>query len=149
MSGRNPMRWDCKEHGCFNWKKRPKIEEFADCLPGNIKFGDIDGIVDINGRALAIEWKGDTVSEIPTGQRIMYERLSREGILTVLMLVGDARTMVVLRRALARRGKITTWQPCTLEDAKEYIKRWAEWAGKQRLATVNESPPNLVLVGAA
>ena len=43
-NGYNPLRWDCQKQGCFNKKKRPKIEEFAECLPGKISFGDIDGI---------------------------------------------------------------------------------------------------------
>lgn len=32
-NGANPMRWDCTTQGCFNLKKRPKVEVFADCLP--------------------------------------------------------------------------------------------------------------------
>ena len=32
--GYNPLRWDCERQGCFNLKRRPKIEVFADCFPG-------------------------------------------------------------------------------------------------------------------
>jgi metallo-beta-lactamase family protein len=56
-NGFNPMRWDCAEQGCFNHKKRPKIELFADCLPGRIAFSDIDAIAEINGNLLLLEWK--------------------------------------------------------------------------------------------
>ena len=140
MSGKNPMRWDCKEHGCFNWKKRPKIEEFAECLPRNIKFSDIDGIVEINGKALLLEWKGESAGEIPTGQRIMYERLTRNSDNAVLILVGDARDMTITRRCLVWGGSLREWQAGNLDDAKEHIRRWAEWADR--------SPrPALQLVG--
>ena len=35
-NGYNPLRWDCERQGCFNLKRRPKIEVFADCFPGRI-----------------------------------------------------------------------------------------------------------------
>lgn len=56
-NGYNPMQWNCERQGCFNVKKRPKIEMFADCLPRKISFSDIDGIVEINGNLLLLEWK--------------------------------------------------------------------------------------------
>ena len=40
-NGANPLRWDCAKRGCFNEKKRPKIEVFAECFPGRISFGKI------------------------------------------------------------------------------------------------------------
>ena len=49
------MRWDCSASGCFNVKRRPKVEQFADALPGRVSFGDVDGIVEINGWFLMIE----------------------------------------------------------------------------------------------
>ena len=56
--GFNPMRWDCDTDGCFNVKRRPKIEMFADCFPRRINFGDVDGLVEIGGRFCLLEWKG-------------------------------------------------------------------------------------------
>jgi len=53
-NGYNPLRWDCQKRGCFNLKRRPKIEIFAECFPGRINFGDVDGIVEINGNALLL-----------------------------------------------------------------------------------------------
>ena len=47
--GYNPMRWDCEKSGCFNVKCRPKIEVFAECFPGRINFGDMDGRVELGG----------------------------------------------------------------------------------------------------
>lgn len=70
--GFNPMKWDCEERGCFNRKMRPKLEEFAACLPGRIAFTDVDGIVEIGGRFLMLEWKSRP-GRIATGQRIMFE----------------------------------------------------------------------------
>lgn len=31
--GYNELRYNCETQGCFNIKKRPKIEIFAECFP--------------------------------------------------------------------------------------------------------------------
>ena len=41
-NGYNPMKWDCGTRGCFNAIRRPKIEVFAEVLPGRIAMSDID-----------------------------------------------------------------------------------------------------------
>ena len=61
-NGYNPLRWDCLRRGCFNLKRRPKIEVFADCFPGRINFGDVDGIVEISGNALLLDGKAKRTS---------------------------------------------------------------------------------------
>ena len=92
MSGANPLRWDCAKQGCFNVKKRPKIEQLAECLPRRCKFGDVDGLAEVNGFGLLLEWKTSAI-ELPTGQRIAYEKLTRNGVLAVLVVAGNAETM--------------------------------------------------------
>lgn len=126
-AGYNPMRWNCDSDGCFNVVKRPKIEVFKDCFPGRISFGDIDGIVEKGGMALLLEWKPAPVA-LNAGQRIMYENLSKNGKVTALVLAGDAQTMQVTHRAFFWSGKKSEWSPATLDDAKEFCRRWAVWA---------------------
>jgi hypothetical protein len=84
--GYNPLRWDCEKQGCFNKKCRPKIEIFADCFPRRINFGDVDGLVEINGKGLLLEWKS-VLKDIPTGQKIAYQKLTQGGSLTVSALL--------------------------------------------------------------
>lgn len=67
-------RWDCRTQGCFNLKKRPKIERFADCLPGRIAFTDVDGVIELCGNFLYLEWKSH--QDLGGGQRILFERLT-------------------------------------------------------------------------
>ena len=131
--GYNPLRWDCNKRGCFNIKRRPKIEVFSGCFPGAISFGDVDGIVEINGRALMLEWKTDT-KEPTTGQRIMYERITRTKIVTVLLVVGNAETMVVSHMGNFFKGKQSKLKEANLEDVKHSIKRWVTWAQKTPIA---------------
>ena len=103
VPGYNPLRWDCAAQGCFNLKRRPKIELFADCFPGRINFGDVDGIVEIGGNALLLEWKSEP-RELPAGQRLLYQRLSRSGPVAVMIVVGDAETMLVDGTSIFDRG---------------------------------------------
>jgi hypothetical protein len=128
-NGFNQMRWDCKEKGCFNWQKRPKIEVFAECFPGLINFGDIDGIVEIAGNALLLEWK-PAKQEVSTGQRIMYERLTEDGRICVIILAGDARNMSVTHLRYVFLGEFFEWEECSLDAARTSMSDWAEWAKK-------------------
>lgn len=122
-TGYNPMRWDCETQGCFNKKCRPKIEEFADALPGKISFTDVDGIVEVNGHFLLLEWKKSS-GFVPTGQRIMYERLTRDSRFTVLVLAGNADTMFITAAMTFKDGACSDWHPATFDDIHRQIQKW-------------------------
>ena len=130
-AGFNPMRWDCNKGGpgvnCFNKKRRPKIEVFSKCFPGKISLGDIDGIVEINWRGLLLEWKTDT-NKPTTGQRIMYERLTSQGLLTVVFVVGNAETMEVSHVGTFFLGKQSALEKASLQDVELRMQRWCCWA---------------------
>jgi len=120
------MRWDCAKRGCFNIKKRPKIELFADCLPGQIAFGDVDGIVEINGNLLLLEWKDHRA--IAMGQRILFQRMTLLCPATVLIVEGDAETMAVSSIRTVRRGIISDAEAASLDELRRRIRAWAEGA---------------------
>lgn len=130
INGRNPMRYNCEEQGCFNKKHRPKIEEFAECLPGRIAFSDVDAICELNSRFLLLEWKSFR-GDIPLGQRIMFERMTGDGRFTVLVVVGDAETMIITDVAFVYQGRNRGFEASSLEDVKSRIKRWAAWAKRE------------------
>jgi len=132
-NGYNPMGWDCNKKGCFNKKRRPKIEVFSECFPGRINFGDVDGIVEINGSALMLEWKTSISGSLPKGQQIMYERLTKSGVVSVIVVVGDAETMECSKYCLFFNGSHSRWFSADLNGIKEKIKAWALWARKQQL----------------
>lgn len=125
-TGANPMRWDCQRQGCFNVHKRPKIELFADCLPGRIAFGDVDGIVEINGNLLLLEWKDH--QSLNLGQKILFERLTLLCPATVFIVEGDAETMTVTNIRPVWRGDILPIEPADLAELKRRIRAWAEYA---------------------
>lgn len=129
MGRANPLRWDCDSKGCFNLKKRPKIELFAECLPGNMAFGDIDGIAELNGNFLLLEWKQSISGDIGRGQAIMYERMASNPAWHVFVIVGDPETMKIERYAVFHSGKMSRWKPANIDDVKERIRGWVRWAG--------------------
>ena len=133
-NGYNPLRWDCEKQGCFNLKRRPKIELFSELFPGKISFGDVDGLVEINGRGLMLEWK-TFAGKIPMGQKITYEKLSRDGLITVLCIVGDAETMEIRNHCIFFKGKrlpVNGYKDSNLEAIKQIIKRWVAHAKNQK-----------------
>lgn len=122
-SGFNPMRWKCDRDGCFNVKRRPKIEQFAGCFPRRINFGDVDGIVELNGSFCMLEWKGKGGS-VGVGQRITYEAFTRTPPNVVFVVEGDAETMEVQRFCLFWDGKQQPWIEGDIEAVKARISAW-------------------------
>jgi len=127
-NGANPLRWDCEKRGCFNKKKRPKIEMFADCLPGRCAFSDIDAIAEVNGNFLIQEWKGG--GGLPTGQRIMFERMTSSSPVCVFVVEGNAESMTVTHMTRIWRGVIHAREPSSMESLRGRIAAWAKWAGR-------------------
>ena len=125
-NGANPLRWDCTKCSCFNIKKRPKIEIFADCLPGKIAFTDVDAIVEIEGNLLLLEWKDHQA--IPTGQRILFERMTLLCPAVVFVVEGDAEHMTVKTISVVWAGKVIPHTPANIETLRMRIKAWANWA---------------------
>ncbi len=134
MKRHNPMQWNCGDQGCFNKKRRPKIEMFGECFPGNINFGDVDGLVEINGRALFLEWKSPESRSIPKGQEIYMQRLTSDGMAAWIIVTGDAETMEVSQFQLVTRGIFRPVVQTNLDGVKAEIARWAIWAKNQRVA---------------
>ena len=125
-NGWNPLRWDCETQGCFNVHKRPKIELFADCLPGRIAFSDVDGITEIKGNLLVLEWKNHR--RIPRGQLLLYTRWTAGGPAAVLLIVGDARNMTVEEVACVYGGVIGPWCEMDIAGLRHEIQAWSNWA---------------------
>jgi hypothetical protein len=141
--GSNPLRWDCQRQGCFNVHKRPKIEVFADCLPGRLAFTDVDGITEVNGNLLVLEWKEHR--RVPTGQRVLFERWTANSPTTVMLVVGEARQMTVEETACIYQGIVNPWRDLDLAGLRADIQAWADWAlahpaGVVRSLALNREP---------
>jgi hypothetical protein len=129
MSSGCPMGvdWDCDVDGCFNIKKRLKFSVFADCFPRKINFGDVDGIVEIGGHGLTLEWK-ERPGILKKGQRVLWENLTRGKMLAVIVVAGDAEDMSVTHQAAYWNGKWRDWRASSIDDLRVSIKKWVAWA---------------------
>lgn len=121
--GFNPLRWKCAVDGCFNIKRRPKIEVFADCFPRRINFGDVDGLVEYDGSFCLLEWKGDE-GHISTGQRRSFVAFSKLAANIVVIAQGNAESMIVTRHAYFVRGTWHGWFDGDLGAIKALLRRW-------------------------
>lgn len=126
----NKLRWQCDKQGCFNTKKRPKLEVFYDLLPGKIAIGDIDGIVEINSKFLILEYKGYGVP-LPKGQQIMYERLTKIAPFTVIVVAGDCETMETKEYFIYYNGACGKTKQTNLGGLRDLVGRWVSWAKNQ------------------
>ena len=127
----NDMKWDCDIHGCFNKTRRLKFKKLSNSVSG---YTDIDGIVETYGNALMIEWKGYSKTSlpnnsiIPRAQRIMFERITRGRMISVICVAGNAEDMSVKAMCWIVDGKWGRWRFATLDYLNKVIKRWAEWS---------------------
>ena len=126
IKGFNPLRWDCKRYGCFNVKRRPKIQAFAECFPRGINFGDVDGMVELAGAFCLLEWKGDG-GTIKTGQRLSYIKFTQFHGNIVFLVNGDAETMEVKDYSIFWKGKQGRLIAGNLWDVKQRMRDWAKW----------------------
>lgn len=128
LPGYNPILWDCEQQGCWNVKCRPNIEYFKGALPRKIAMTDLDGTVEVNGHFLFLEWKS-YVGEIPTGQRIYFQRLtSLSEKITAVVVAGNSETMQVDAIRVIHNGRLADWKDCDLEGLFERIERWSSKA---------------------
>lgn len=125
MDGYNPIYWKCDEWGCWNKVCRPKLEMFCECFPGNINYGDNDGLVEINGYLNFLEWKKPG-GELQLGQKILFERITQREGNVAFIVEGDPETMETNRYQIFFRGKQGKWKTGDFEEVKERIKAWAD-----------------------
>lgn len=77
------MRWQCGQSGCFI-ACRPQLDMFDGCFPvGNM--GDLDGILELGGHFLVVEFKRPGVV-VPYGQQRMFEKLVATKLFTVIVV---------------------------------------------------------------
>jgi len=125
------LRWNCSEKGCFR-NLCPKLGIFDDCFPGRIGMSDVDGVVEIAGSFLFMEWKSPG-GAMTTGQRIMFERLTGPSPhITAIVVCGDPRTMAIETVQVFWHGKAGPVERATLDGLRERIRTWANGAQERR-----------------
>ena len=128
--GYNPLRWNCDLDGCFNKKLRPKIEMFADCFPGKISFGDIDGMVERDGAFILMEWKAEG-GALCTAQEIAFTNFSKFNRCLVVVVHGNPETMAVDGYSYFWEGVHSVYKPKTFDELHAFVKRWVDWIDRR------------------
>jgi hypothetical protein len=93
---------------------------------GKIAFTDVDGLVEIKGNLLLLEWKDHQA--LHAGQRILFERMTLLCPATVLIVEGDAQQMTVSTVRTAWEGRIGPPAEADLDSLRRDIREWADWA---------------------
>lgn len=125
-TGRNPMDWDCFTRGCFNIKKRPKIEEFCECFPRRCSFGDVDGIIELGGSLCFLEWKS-LGADLKTGQLMTFTAITQQNEKNIVFVVfGDPETMEVFGFQIIRNGRVSAPIVAGIDVLKTELKNWAD-----------------------
>lgn len=131
-NGFNPLRWDCKKSGCYNKVLRPRIEHFAPCFPRKIAMSDVDGIVEIGGNFMMLEWK-QPPGVLGRGQEIMFQKLTRKGMpFKIFVVTGDSQSMEISDYAVFENGTYRRFDGVNFQDLISNIIDWAEWADANR-----------------
>ncbi len=127
------IRHDCKGGRKCYLKSLPDWGFLKDCFPRKIEPTDLDGLVEINGRALILEWKR-TGARMTDGQRYALEGLTRGGKddIVVFVIYGDCLTMTAEVIQEVRHGEVREKIPCTNELVRERAKEWGQWADRQK-----------------
>lgn len=120
------LRHKCTEGNCFKERYLPDWGILKDCFPRGIMPSDVDGIVEVNGYVLMLEWKtpGGALS---TGQRIMFESMTRDSKkIRVLVIFGPKGEPQHIQ--LFQNGKARFKQKVDLEFLRWYCEEWALFA---------------------
>ena len=120
------LRWNCDD-GDRYLRQLPDWSPFNDCFPRGIRIGDVDGIVEIGGRFLMLEWKGSKDVSLPNGQRKLLQRFGRPPD-AVLCLRG---TPSDLQWLIFDGSEPEGWRDVSLDEVKAWVKRWAAEADSQ------------------
>lgn len=119
------LRHCCIHKGCYR-ERLPNWTSFNDCFPRGIRISDIDGIVEVGGRFLMLEWKGSKKVSLPDGQRLLLRRFGKppDAVICLRGTPSDLQWLVF------DGGEPQGWRDISLDEAKTWVKRWATEADR-------------------
>ena len=135
------LRHNCQKDGCFNEAHRLDFSVFDDCWqkqdwrtgwqPSPIRPTDIDFCLEQRGRFLLMEWKDSpSVFNLSSGQGIAFRKLSSLEGVVVILVQGQAKTMMVERVAVLSGGYDSGPKACDLDGLKRLLRSWSRWADR-------------------
>lgn len=122
------MQYSCQTSGCFNEVHRLDFGQWYDAIPGKSSFSDIDAITEVAGNFLVVEWKSRP-GPLPTGQHIMFQRMTKSGQFSVLCAAGPKNLPQF--NCVYWRGKASAWTQTTPDAFYNRILSWGQYAVRQ------------------
>jgi len=104
--------------------------DFAGMVESNPKLlpSDLDMIIERKGKFFVGEWKrqGENLSQ---GQEILLKTLAKQQQFTVCVIIGntDIKTVINSVLCISKSGEYRKIG-ASLDDLKEFINQWYEWA---------------------
>lgn len=117
------IRHCCETHGCYVKTQTPDWGFLDSSFSNKIRVGDIDGIVEANGRLLILEWKS-FIGDIPVGQRIMFEKITALSQIIVFVISGDPVESVPEHISIYSNGSVVADEDCDKEKLRKYCTAW-------------------------
>lgn len=127
------IRHCCETHGCYVKEQTPDWGFLDSSFSNKIRVGDIDGIVEANGHLLILEWKG-FIGEVPTGQRIMFEKITAINNIIVFVVSGDPVETVPSHIKVYSNGKLVANEACDKTKLQRYCVGWETKARNKKAA---------------
>jgi len=124
------MRHNCETNGCFIKVGTVDWGFLDNSFSGKIRIGDIDGIVEANGHLLILEWKKPNV-KTPTGQHIMFTKITEKNNIEVFVINGDPVENIAEHIKVYRGGSIEYDGKINNSQLKQACSRWEQNARKQ------------------
>lgn len=132
---RAAIRHNCSTAGCYLERAHPPVHLLANALPRDIRFSDIDAVVEINGEVLFLEWKEGIRAELPLGQRILAQRLTAlSPRITYGAVFWEEHSTDVRAMTVARGGHFGATEEYDIERLNERIASWAARADMRKAA---------------
>jgi len=133
------LRWDCPSHGCYR-DSLPDWTPLNDCFPrAGIRVSDIDGMVEVSGHFLFIEWKHPNL-DVPEGQLRALQRLSNLPRCTVLIVWG-VTTSNPEKWQVISDGTLGAIHPVDFDTWHAFITAWASLADGKASTSSHLVPP--------
>ena len=125
--GMTTFNHQCKhQDGCWIATNAAPFGLLQDCFGGKIRPTDIDGVVERNGEFLFFEWKRNYIP-LPTGQRILFERLSAKPGITVFVVWHDTDAPGSITKAgLFKNGRYKGEKETDLTGLRKACSQWFE-----------------------
>lgn len=116
------MRWRCGDLGCFLQRRTDPVM-FDRCFPPGVAMGDLDGIVELGGQFLVVEFKRTGV--VPVGQRRMHQALIATGVFTIIIVTAVEQHVSGCTVYSPKHPEGRNYPWCSSDDLVDLVQRWS------------------------